>query len=84
MLYADMNILQMLFIYLINVCSYASRVYICVINACDYASSAYICIINACDYASSAYICIKNKYSCVSLKIHNYIVPIMVKISKIY
>jgi hypothetical protein len=70
MLYADMNILQMLFIYVINVCSYASRVYICVINACDYASSAYICI--------------KNKYSCVSLKIHNYIVPIMVKISKIY
>ena len=60
----------MLFIYVINVCSYASRVYICVINACDYASSAYICI--------------KNKYSCVSLKIHNYIVPIMVKISKIY
>lgn len=56
MLYADMNIIQMLFIYVINVCIYASSVYIYIIN----------------------------KNSCVSKKIHNYIVPIMVKISKIY
>lgn len=56
MLYADMKIIQMFIIYVINVCV----------------------------YSSSVIIYIDNKNSCVSKKIHNYIVPIMVKLSKIY